>query len=73
MLLGDESGNNVGRMDRRGWSVREEGSEEMGLSWKPSQERISWRGRLPTVTDAAESRWGSESILGNNGQNTSDL
>lgn len=36
VFLGDEFGNNVGRMDRRGWLVREEGSEEMGLLWKLS-------------------------------------
>ncbi|CAD7690068.1 unnamed protein product [Nyctereutes procyonoides] len=38
------------------WSGREEGSAEIGLSWEPSEERISCRRRLPMVSDAAESR-----------------
>lgn len=45
------------------WSGREEGSAEIGLSWEPSEERISCRRRLPMVSDAAESRRGSEGGL----------
>ncbi|XP_008688188.1 uncharacterized protein LOC103662305 isoform X1 [Ursus maritimus] len=54
---GDESGNIASRMDRGGdWSVKEKESAEIGLSWEPSEERISCRRTLPIVSDAAESR-----------------
>lgn len=44
------------RWSEADWSVREEGSVEIGLSWKPSEERIYWRRRWPVVSDVAESR-----------------